>query len=358
MRVLEADFKKGFAKLVPEDADDLWHLYNIISAEDKVYARTTRQVKSRDELGRPRRPERVSIFLGVRVKNVTWDRAFNRLRVHGVVCQAPEDIVGLGLHHTINAKIHEPLTIVKEKWLKHHVERLERAIEIRSPPIVALCVDDEEYCVAILRQYGLEVKAEGTTRLPSKFEAEKRHKAKGEYFKRVLSALREAWMEVKGGIVILGAGYIKDEFANYVKDKDQEIAKVLLDVKGVNNSGVSGINEALRSGVLSESLKRLRIIEETKVVEDVLERLGKGRPVAYGVESVKEAVKRGAVELLAMTDAILRESSDERRLELEEIMRAAEELGGRVMMICAEHEAGGELSSLGGIAAVLRFPLE
>ena len=58
-----------------------------------------------------------------------------------------------------------------------------------------------------------------------------------------------------------------------------------------------------------------------------------------------------------MADTALRELSDKKRKALEKIMKEVEEKGGQIMVISTEHEAGTELLSLGGVAALLRFPL-
>jgi protein pelota len=129
-------------------------------------------------------------------------------------------------------------------------------------------------------------------------------------------------------------------------------------VKGVNNGGVAGINEALRSGVLLKAVKRLRIAEETEVMEEILKRLGKGElTITYGLEQVEKAAKSGAVEKLVLADSMLRESSDELRLRLEQTMKEVEHKGGGTMVISTEHEAGTKLVALGGVAAILRFPV-
>ena len=102
MKVLEKKLKKGIVKLVPESLDDLWHLYNLVFAGDVVYARTTREVKLDREFGRPQKGKRISLVLGVRVRDVVWDRALNRLRVHGRLLDAPDDVAGRGSFHTLN----------------------------------------------------------------------------------------------------------------------------------------------------------------------------------------------------------------------------------------------------------------
>jgi len=358
LKILEKRLKKGFVKVVPQSLDDLWHLYNIIYAGDEVYARTTREVKIEQEYARPKEGRRVSVVLGVRVDKVFWDRSLNRLRVHGVIFDVPEDIGGRGTHHTLNVVVDSLLTIVKTHWLKHQVDRLERASHVEAPLVTILSIDDEEYCVAILRQYGVEVKAEKNTRLPGKLEAEKRDEAIKNFFKSALQALQETWISVHSSVVILGPGFVKNDFAKYVREKAPDISNAIVAVKGVNSAGVAGIQEALRSGVLAKPLKNIRIAEETRLVEEVLARLGRSATdVTYGENEVVKATEYGAVERLLVADTMLREASDQDRNIIEEVMRKVEAKGGQVTVISTEHEAGAKLQSLGGIAALLRFPI-
>ncbi len=358
LKILTKNFKKGIVKIVPKTLDDLWHLYNIIYKDDLVYARTTRETKTDAEYSRPQKGKRVSVFLGIRVEEVVWDRSLNRLRVHGKIHEAPEDIAGRGAHHTLNVAVNRPITIVKHKWLKHQIDRLERATRYEAPPIVVVSIDSEEYCIAMIRQYGLDVRVEGRARLPGKLEAEKRVKALQRYFRKVLNALREVWLSSRCSIVIIGVGFVKNQFAKYVKSEASDVAQSVVDVKGVNSSGVAGIKEALRSGVLDKTLKHVRIAEEAKVVEEVLARLGEEKgDVTYGLEQVEKADLFGAIETLLVADFTVRDASDEKRLSLEKLMKEVEEKGGKIVVVSVEHEAGQKLLALGGVAALLRFPV-
>lgn len=357
MKILEKNLKKSYVKVIPETMDDFWHLYNIIYKNDEVYARTTREVKPNEKYARPGRGERVSVFLGVKVETVNWDKLLGRLRIHGTICEAPETVPA-GAHHTISIALNMPVTIVKKEWARHHLERLERASRTSEKPMIVVSIDDEGYAIAKTAQYGVEERIEERMKLPGKLEAEKRTTALKEYFKRVLDSLRQIWMMTHDSIVIIGAGFVKDDFARFLENEATDIAKSVLDVKSVNNGGIAGIHEALRSGVLLKAMKRLRIAEETEIVEEILRRLGKDEStVAYGVEEVEKAAKLGAVEKLIMADSMLRESSDEKRLLMEEIMKEVERKGGGIMVISTEHEAGEKLNALGGISAILRFSL-
>jgi protein pelota len=137
-----------------------------------------------------------------------------------------------------------------------------------------------------------------------------------------------------------------------------DMAKSVVDVKGVNNGGVAGIYEAFRSGVLMKTMSQMRMVEEAEVVEEFLRRLGKGEGnVAYGFDEVKKAAGMGAVEKLVLADSALRDSSDEQRLRLEELMKEVEDKKGTVMVVSTEHEAGKKLTGLNGLVALLRFAL-
>jgi protein pelota len=352
------NLKKGIAKVLPESLDDLWHLYNIILKKDAVFARTTRLVKVEDNYARPKKGKRIPVFLGVEVEKVLLDKILNRLRIHGIVCEAPEAISVKGSRHTIDVTVNKPITIVKTDWLKHQIDRLKRASRVTAAPIVIMSIDDEGYCVAVLRQYGIDVKAEEKTRLPGKLEAEKRTKATREFLKTASKSLREAWTSLRSPIVIIGPGFIKTDFFKYLKSEDLDIAYAVIDLKGVNSAGVAGIHEALRSGVLTKALKHVRIAEETKVMEEALARLGKGRrDITYGFVEVEKASAYGAIEKLLVADTTLRETPDEKRKALEKTMKEVEEKGGQIMVISTEHEAGTQLLSLGGVVALLRFPV-
>jgi len=357
MRILRKDVKHDTVTVMPEVLDDFWVLYNVIEKGDRLYAKTTREVRFGDRYDRPEKGKRISVVLGVSVEKVNWDRYLNRLRAHGIICEAPED-VGPGSHHTLNITLNKPLKIVKDKWMKYQLDQLKRATEREVPPVLIISIDDEGFCVALLRGFGLDIKAEERISLPGKLQAEERTGTLQELFKSASGILEEVQAQPQVSLVVLGLGYIKNDFIRYLEQKRPEIREKVIDVKSVNSVGKAGIYEALRSGILSKALRHVRVAEETDVVEEVLKRLGKERgDVTYGLAEVERADTYGAVEKLLMTDVRLREATDEERQMHERLMRSVEDKAGRVVIISTEHEAGTKLNSLGGIAALLRFPI-
>ena len=355
MKIIGRNLRQGFVKVVPSSDDDLWHLYNVIYKGDEVYAYSSRAVKSDQEYSRPKSGERVSAFMGVKVEYVGWDKFLGKLRVHGLICHAP-DIMPTGAHHTLNIALNQPVTIVKKEWHKHHLDRLTRASKTEKPMII-LAIDDEGFAVAETKQYGVDIKVEERMKLPGKLEAEKRLSATKDYFNRVVNSLHQFWSPRRSPIVIVGVGFVKNNFVKFLADEAAGMARSVVDVKSVNNGGVSGIYEALRSGVLLKAAKQLRIVDETEVMEEVMKRLGKSEAtITYGLDAVENAVNMGAVEKLVLADTMLRESGEEQRLHLEKLMREVEKRRGSITVVSTEHEAGAKLLALTGIAALLRFP--
>ena len=355
LKIQEKNLRQGYVKVVPDTQDDLWHLYNVIFKGDEVYAYTSRAIKTDSEASRPKSAERVSAFMGIRVESLEWDKFLGKLRVHGIIIHAPE-IIPTGAHHTIAVGLNQPVTIVKQEWPKHLLDRLQVASEAEKPLLI-IAIDDEGYAIAETKQYGIDIKIEERTKLPGKHEAERRQGATNEYYKHATNSLSQLWTQTHNSIVIVGAGFIKNDFATYLKDNAATMSKAIVDIKSVNNGGISGIYEALRSGVLLKAAHKMRVLEETQTMEEAMKRLGKGEnTVSYGIQEVENAAGMGAVEKLILADSLLREADDEQRLRLEKIMHEVERRNGSVTVVSTEHEAGVKLLSLGGIAALLRFP--
>jgi protein pelota len=294
--------------------------------------------------------------MGVTVESVSWDKFLGKLRVHGLIREAP-DIMPTGAHHTLTIALNQPLTIVKKEWPKHLLDRLARASETEKPMLI-LSIDDEGFAIAETKQYGVEIKVEERTKLPGKHEAEKRVEAAKAYFRRALNSLNQLWTQNHSPIVIVGAGFVKGDFTKFLAEEAQEISKSVTDVKSVNNGGTAGIYEAIRSGVLLHAANQLRIVQETATIEEVMKRLGKDEgKVTYGLEAVENAANMRAVEKLVIADVTLRDADEQQRLRLEGLMKTIEKRGADITIISAEHEAGLKLLALGGVAALLRFPL-
>jgi len=353
MKIIKKDLKHGSIKASIDNLDDLWTIYNVIEKKDLVYAKTTREVKM-EGIGRPS-SRRVPVSLGLKVEKVYFDREINRLRVHGIVTEGPKELNIQGTHHTINLAANDALTIMKERWYKHQLDRMEKAVYEEEPAIV-VSIDSDECCVAILRAYGPDIKAEVDSKLPGKLEHQKREEALKKYFNDVSRILEGMIKEAGYKTIVVGPGFAKENFVKFLKSSSPEVASKVVAVKTVTSGGVAGVYESMRSGIVGKVMKDARASKEVMLVEEVLARLGAGRgDVVFGLSQTEEDATAGAVETLLVCDTKLREAEDDERRRIEEIIRSVEKKAGRILIVSSEHEGGKKLASLGGIAATLRY---
>jgi len=72
---------KGTITLVPKEAEDMWHVYNLIQVGDLVRAFTFRNVKTTGPTGSVK-SEKVKIVLTIQVwRGKTENRSVNKVRV-------------------------------------------------------------------------------------------------------------------------------------------------------------------------------------------------------------------------------------------------------------------------------------
>jgi len=357
LRLLKRDERRGIMVLLPEDVDDLWALYVAIEPGDIVRARTTRERRVKAEGQKGRRGKRVSARLGVEVEKKAFDALMKRLRLLGIIREAPHELEGeLGKHHTLNIRPGTAVEVQKETWGRYQLEVVERACSTRPKPLIVACLDDEDFCIALVGMRDVEVLAEG--RNTSISGAPSKEEALRPFFREALEALRRAWEEHRRPIAVIGPSLERGLFLGILRREQPELAKEVVSARGVSTGGLPGIYEALRAGVLTKALSEARLVEEAEAVGELLARLGRGDGrVAYGLDDVRRASSMGAVELLLVADAVLRDADEALRLELEELMMDVEAKRGRVMIVGSGHEAGRNLLPLGGIAALLRFPL-
>lgn len=343
MRVLHRDPKTGEIKVRVENADDLWHLNNLVLPGDRVRASTYRREEVKTDKVRPERGEKVRVTLTIRVEGVEFQAFSDRLRMTGVIVEGPQD---LGRHHTLNVAVDDVLSVLKT-WRPHELWRIDEAVAAAQKPLVAfLSLDDEEALLAHLRQYGVRELA--TIRAPGHGKMFPSGDAQSVYFDEILAKLRTT--QVGEALVIVGPGFTRDAFQDYLKARDLSLA-AKVHAHGTAHAGMQGIQEALKTGVGAKVFGESRVGYETRLVEKLLEAIATNRPCAYGPAEVAEAVEAGAVETLLVSDSVVRNPG------IEDLMRAAEAARGAVVLVSRHHEAGQKLEALGGIAALLRFAI-
>src|SRR3989475_9827598 len=330
MRALHQDPGEGEIRLKIQNADDLWHLHNLLERGDLVRAYTYRREEAATDKLRRQRGEKVLVKLGIRVERPEYQVFSDRLRITGVIEEGPQD---LGRHHTLNIGVDDDLTIVKKEWREHHLRRIQEAIDATErPQVPVLSIDDEEALLAEVRQMGIREVA--TIRAGHHGKMFPGAETRPAYFEEILSKL--ASMEIGSALLVVGPGFEREEFAKFVREKNPALAEKIR-LHGTSQAGMAGIQEAMKAGLGAKVLEETRVAQETRLVERLLEEIAKGRLYAYGPEEVRGAVEAGAGGTPPMTDTRGEE------LAVEALMRTVEAAPGHVVIVSSPPQAGEKL---------------
>jgi protein pelota len=347
MRMVFKDLKHGEIKLIPENLDDIWHLYNIIEEGDLVRAVTFRTDEQKDDKIRSKKSEKKRMKLGIRVSEVKFHEFSDRLRVNGRIEEGPQE---LGSYHTLNIEADkiDKLSIVKEQWKDYQLQRIDEAIKLRNQSILTFAsLDDDSATVAVLRQSGIQWVADIDSKRSGKMYPSK--DSEHEYFGEIISVVRTN-MQKNPVLVVVGPGFAKEHFIKYGKEKEPQLFEKCL-VHGTSYSGMNGIQEAIKTGVIEQITKENRVVFETNLVEKLFEEIKKDGLATYGKQEVKNALINRAVERLLIIDVLIRKEMGE------ELLNLAKQTNSEFTIINTIHEAGKKMEGIGGIGALLRFKI-
>lgn len=338
--------------VVPETLDDLWHLSHIVEVGDYISSKTTRRIQ--DNTGDKLRSDRgvkKTFFLKIKIQTTSFHIFTGKLRLTGVITEGPEELVSLGSYHTVEVKLNSPSTIYKDKWPKWVLKRVKQAINAsKKLSAIIVSIEDDSAILGLIRQFGVEYYGPIIGSISGKRIIDKnRQKRIIQYYERLAEAILK--FDNVQNILIVGPGFVKNDFFDYLKDKYKELAKKVI-IENTGAGGKVGINEVLKKGTIKKLTVENRIGSEMTNINNLLEEIAKNSSkITYGEKESINAVNLGAVEKLLILDNLLSKK------DFTNIMENVENMGGEIMVISSEHEGGKQLESLGGIASFLRFPI-
>ena len=286
--------------------------------------------------------------LGIRVEKISFHEFSDRLRVHGVIEEGSQD---LGSYHTYNIDVEklEKFSIIKSMWKSHQLERLDEAVKQRTQSIlVFVSLDEDTATVALLRQSGIQHIADIDSKRSGKMYESK--ETSQEYFGEILSVIKPVKKE-DSPLVVIGPGFTREHFVKYGKTKDLELFENCR-THATGHAGMNGVHEALKVGVVEQITKNNRVSFETQFIEKLFEEIKKEGLASYGEREVLDALNKGAVERLLISDLFLRSKKGDKFLEI------ARKTHGEFIIINTMHDAGKKFEGIGGIGALLRFKIQ
>jgi len=328
---------KDGIKIKVEDEDDLYYLHNIVKEGDIVRGLTSREKEEKTDRIRPEKKEKIKMEVDLRVERSKFQPFSSNLRVSGTIVGGEFD----GRCHTLGVGVKDGITIKKERWGTDDLNRLKEAVTLsKIPSIICIAVDDEICTIALVRRYGVQELA--TIRSDKTGKRGEGKDYRSGYYGSILVHLKE----LENEIAVVGPGFEKEHLSAFLREKGFKVY-----MESVSSAGMTGAIEAIKRGVVEKIGAKDRVSEEVGDVERFLEAIAKGNKVAYGVKEVRKAIELGACEKLLITDALS-------RTELgEELLKENRRIRGKFIIISTHHEGGKKLKAMGGVGALLRFPL-
>jgi protein pelota len=341
MKAEVGELKKNYGEIrvFPESLDDLWHLKHLVRSGDLVFATTFRSLEGASDKLRPEKFEKKPVRLGIRVEKVEFHHHASRLRISGVIEHGADE----GFHHSINVETGYEISVIKN-WKSTDLERIDRAVKATSAGVThVVSIEEGEAQIFRIRQFGPEP-VKTITMGSAKREG---IDGRGMFFAEVASSLAD----ISGPLVIAGPGFVKDDFAGYLRRHapDQASRCVVAETRRV---GQGAVQEVIGQGVLEKITEDVQLAREVRLMDDLLSRIGTGGAVAYGFDEVQKAIDFGAAGEILVCDEMMLDTRVEALLERAEQMRAT------IVVFSTTFEPGEQLFALGGIAALLRFPVQ
>jgi len=356
----------GEVKLVPEEAEDMWHAYNLIREGDCITATTFRKVNRDNGVGAE--SERVKIKLTIKIEAVEFDPEGGVIRLKGRNLTESEHIK-LGAYHTIELEQGRAFTLAKDNWDSLDVERIKQACDPKlSADLAAVLITEGLANVCLVGASTTLVRAKIEANLPRKRgpAIAGYDKAWEKFLENVFQAvIRHVDWGVVKCLVIAGPGFAKESFKAYL---DAEAVKRELRPLIENKSSIvvapassaykHSLKEVLSLPGIASKIKDTKAAREVEALQEFYTMLGSDPSRAfYGPGHVLAAAELGAIQTLLISDNLFRIKHVEKRQKYAALVDGVREAGGEALVFSSMHVSGEQLNQLSGIAAILRFPL-
>ena len=349
MIVNELDPKHGHCSLTIESAEDLWTLRRLIAKGDTLVTRSSKVVKRDEEYARPDKGERVKVTVSLSVDEVHLDSSIERIRVRGTIIEASDESVTKAGAHSVTLSPGHSLTLRKRAWSPLDTRLL-------KPPngdrlrFVLVAVDRREAGVGTLSGSHLAVVTSVESGLGGKQGDEQSPRP---YVAKVADVVAQVARE-GDRIVVAGPGNFKNAVLNQIRERAKGAPAST--IEGVDLTGTDGVRAMIKTQAFQEQARGSVMIAMQNAVAEFVRRVSMGDPkVAYSLPRVGAAAAMGAVESCVVSDDVFSAGLDEDGVV--STLNTVEERGGSFYLADASAELGKQVSSFGGIIALLRYAL-
>jgi len=370
MRILRKSLDQASAgdiTLKPDQKEDMWHAYNLVSTGDRVTASTFRKLQKVSSTGTTSNT-RVKLTLTVEVTKVDFEPKAGRLRLSGKVTSENPHIKR-GAFHTLELEAPRKFTIYKQLWDSVALDMVAEACDAKSTAdLAAIVMEMGLGHVCLVTKSMTITRARVELSVPRKRPGSSQHeKQRDKFFEYILSAvLQHIDWEVVKAVIVASPGFVKDQFMDYLMDQAarRDLSSLIENkhrfVKAKCSSGHKhSLKEVLQDENIMEQLKDVKAASEVAALQKFYDTFNSDASRAvYGYAHVKAADEAAAIDVLLMTNELFRVEDIQQRKTYVSLVESVKEKGGSVHIFSTLHPSGEQLKGLTGVAATLRFPLD
>lgn len=372
-RIEELGDESEGVQLIATEPEDMWHANNLIAVGDLLRAYTFRKITIESSTGSSRH-ERKAAMLTIRVTSTFFDPAGSYLHVSGRVA-AENSVASVGQYHTIDLELHRPFELWKKHgWDSVATRTLQEALnQDKDGAIAAVVMDEGSANICLITNFQTllkqRVSASGS-RSSGKAGSSKEERATKRFHDTVLSTLQRAIdFSQPRPLLLASPGFVAANFRQYMIEEgtrlgDKNLVSIAKDATLTHSSSgdVHSLNEVLKNKEVVALMKEKKSASDTRYMDELHSRMRKGDGRAwYGVKPVEKAVMEGAVGrgggVLLINNDLFRSQEIAIRKRYVALVDKVKDDGGDVRVLSSDHQSGKALEGLGGIAAILTYPI-
>ena len=335
---------------IAEESDDLLTIRRLIKNGDKIVGETTRVLKQEKEYSRPDKGERIKIRLAIEVEKGSLDDVLDRIRVGGSITESNNDAVPHGSHHSFIVKIDQPFNLVKKKWTQ--IEKKIATKKQHGITFVLVAIDTGDCGIGRLKGTHLYLlpniySGASGKRYKSNFKIEK-------FFDDVVKVLSTI-VQKDDTVIIFGPGETRKKFGNFLSNGTLGQKIQIKVVEGVDSGGEDGIHIFTKSDSMKEIMSDSKLAKVSKIIDQIMFLANKtSKKFSMGLAETRKANEFGAIESLVFSEKAIQDYDEQ---EVIDFLNDVESKGGELFSVDSSTDVGLRVSGLGGIIALLRFPV-
>lgn len=361
--------KPGTVRLTPEDRDDIYALYTLLSPSDTVECTTVRKVQINESSTSTADTAKMRMTLAVKVEKVDVDLEACAMRVNGRNVLENE-WVRMGAYHTLDIEIGKPIKVTKEDgWDAMHRHILWQAGDPANKTEVGVVLMDAREGVGLVGSVDREAASMKVERRVEVKQPKKRmagssqaEKAEERFYVELEAAVRELLDFARLRAVIV-AGDGRDVLLKRMHDADaRSESRQFIEHKGKFIRFDAPSTDPKHVAALLDDPRVKSILEHTKTAQEqrsigqLQARLHDSSGLAiYGLRHVLKANEYGAIRELLLSSSLFRSTVIEERKRYGRLVQDVQANGGKVLVFTPGSETERALDLLTGVAAILHF---